>query len=270
MSGPFGAVKEQASGLYAQQLAERGFLTIAFDPSFTGESGGKPRRVASPDINTEDFSAAVDFLSVQPNVDADRIGILGICGWGGFAVNAAASDTRIKATVASTMYDMSRVTSNGYFDQDDNADARHKAKEALNAQRTEDYRNGHYQRAGGVVDPLPDDAPQFVKDYYAYYKTPRGYHARSGNSNDGWNTTSPLPFINFPLLSRAGEIRSAVMILHGEKAHSRYFGEDAFKKLQGDNKELLIVKDASHCDLYDNLDKIPFDKITEFYNTWLK
>lgn len=270
VSGPFGAVKEQSSGLYAQQLAERGFLTIAFDPSFTGESGGKPRRVASPDINTEDFSAAVDFLSVQPNVDADRIGILGICGWGGLAVNAAASDPRIKATVASTMYDMSRVTSNGYFDQDDNADARYKAKEALNAQRTEDYRNGQYQRAGGVVDPLPDDAPQFIKDYYAYYKTPRGYHARSGNSNDGWNTTSPLPFINFPLLSRAGEIRNAVMIVHGEKAHSRYFGEDAFKKLQGDNKERLIVKDASHCDLYDNLDKIPFDKITEFYNTWLK
>ncbi|MDE5763035.1 MAG: alpha/beta hydrolase, partial [Bacteroidales bacterium] len=262
--------KEQSSGLYAQQLAERGFLTIAFDPSFTGESGGMPRRVASPDINTEDFSAAVDFLSVQPNVDADRIGILGICGWGGFAVNAAASDTRIKATVASTMYDMSRVISNGYFDQEDNADARYKAKEALNAQRTENYRNGQYQRAGGVVDPLPDDAPQFIKDYYAYYKTPRGYHARSGNSNDGWNTTSPLPFINFPLLSRAGEIRNAVMIVHGEKAHSRYFGEDAFKKLQGDNKELLIVKDASHCDLYDNLDKIPFDKITEFYNTWLK
>ena len=270
VSGPFGAVKEQSSGLYAQQLAERGFLTIAFDPSFTGESGGMPRRVASPDINTEDFSAAVDFLSVQPNVDADRIGILGICGWGGLAVNAAASDPRIKATVASTMYDMSRVTSNGYFDQEDNTDARYKAKEALNAQRTEDYRNGQYQRAGGVVDPLPDDAPQFIKDYYAYYKTPRGYHARSGNSNDGWNTTSPLPFINFPLLSRAGEIRNAVMIVHGEKAHSRYFGEDAFKKLQGDNKELLIVKDASHCDLYDNLDKIPFDKITEFYNTWLK
>ena len=270
VSGPFGAVKEQSSGLYAQQLAERGFLTIAFDPSFTGESGGMPRRVASPDINTEDFSAAVDFLSVQPNVDADRIGILGICGWGGLAVNAAASDPRIKATVASTMYDMSRVTSNGYFDQEDNADARYKAKEVLNAQRTEDYRNGQYQRAGGVMDPLPDDAPQFIKDYYAYYKTPRGYHARSGNSNDGWNTTSPLPFINFPLLSRAGEIRNAVMIVHGEKAHSRYFGEDAFKKLQGDNKELLIVKDASHCDLYDNLDKIPFDKITEFYNTWLK
>ncbi len=270
VSGPFGAVKEQSSGLYAQQLAERGFLTIAFDPSFTGESGGMPRRVASPDINTEDFSAAVDFLSVQPNVDADRIGILGICGWGGFAINAAASDTRIKATVASTMYDMSRVTANGYYDKEDHADARYKAKEAFNAQRTEDYRNGRYQRAGGVVDPLPDDAPQFIKDYYAYYKTPRGYHARSGNSNDGWNTTSFLPFINFPLLSRAGEIRNAVLVVHGENAHSRYFGEDAFKLLQGDNKELLIVKDASHCDLYDNLNKIPFDKITDFYNTWMK
>lgn len=270
VSGPFGAVKEQSSGLYAQQLAERGFLTIAFDPSFTGESGGMPRRVASPDINTEDFSAAVDFLSVQPNVDADRIGILGICGWGGFAINAAASDTRIKATVASTMYDMSRVTANGYYDKEDHADARYKAKEAFNAQRTEDYRNGQYQRAGGVVDPLPDDAPQFIKDYYAYYKTPRGYHARSGNSNDGWNTTSFLPFINFPLLSRAGEIRNAVLVVHGENAHSRYFGEDAFKLLQGDNKELLIVKDASHCDLYDNLNKIPFDKITDFYNTWMK
>lgn len=270
VSGPFGAVKEQSSGLYAQQLAERGFITIAFDPSFTGESGGMPRRVASPDINTEDFSAAVDFLSVQPVVDADRIGILGICGWGGFAINAAAADTRIKATVASTMYDMSRQTANGYFDKEDNADARYKTKEALNAQRTENYRNGNYHRAGGVVDPLPDDAPQFVKDYHAYYKTPRGYHPRSGNSNDGWNSTSYLPFINFPLLSRAGEIREAVMIVHGEKAHSRYFGEDAFKLLKGENKELLIVKDASHCDLYDNLDKIPFDRIAEFYNTWMK
>lgn len=270
VSGPFGAVKEQSSGLYAQQLAERGFLTIAFDPSFTGESGGMPRRVASPDINTEDFSAAVDFLSVQPDVDAERIGILGICGWGGLAINAAAADTRIKATVASTMYNMSRVTANGYFDREDNAEIRYKTMEALNAQRTEDYRKGRYRRAGGVADPLADDAPQFVKDYHAYYKTPRGYHPRSGNSNDGWNTTSCLPFFNFPLLSRAGEIRNAVMVVHGENAHSRYFGEDAFKSLQGDNKELLIVKDASHCDLYDNLDKIPFDKITEFYNTYLK
>lgn len=270
ISGPFGAVKEQSSGLYAQQFAERGFLTIAFDPSFTGESGGMPRRVASPDINTEDFSAAVDFLSVQPNVDADRIGILGICGWGGFAISAAANDTRIKATVASTMYDMCRVTSNGYNDADDNADARYKAKETMNAQRTEDYRNGFYGRGGGVVDPLPDDAPLFVKEYYAYYKTPRGFHVRSGNSTDGWNVTSALPFINFTLLDRAGEIRNAVMVVHGEKAHSRYFGEDAFKKLHGDNKELLIVADANHCDLYDNLNKIPFSQIATFFNTWMK
>lgn len=270
ISGPFGAVKEQSSGLYAQQLAERGFLTIAFDPSFTGESGGMPRRVASPDINTEDFSAAVDFLSVQPDVDADRIGILGICGFGGFAISAAANDTRIKATVASTMYDMCRVTANGYNDSDDNADARYKAKEAMNAQRTEDYRTGSYRRAGGVVDPLPDDAPQFVKEYYAYYKTPRGYHVRSGNSTDGWNATSALPFINFTLLDRAGEIRNAVMVVHGEKAHSRYFGEDAFKKLRGDNKQLLIVADANHCDLYDNLEKIPFAEIATFFANYMK
>lgn len=270
ISGPFGAVKEQSSGLYTQQLAERGFLTIAFDPSFTGESGGMPRRVASPDINTEDFSAAVDFLSVQPDVDADRIGILGICGFGGFAISAAANDTRIKATVASTMYDMCRVTANGYNDADDNADARYKAKEAMNAQRTEDYRTGSYRRAGGVVDPLPDDAPQFVKEYYAYYKTPRGYHVRSGNSTDGWNVSSALPFINFTLLDRAGEIRNAVMVVHGENAHSRYFGEDAFKKLRGDNKQLLIVADANHCDLYDNLEKIPFDQIATFFYTNMK
>ncbi len=269
VSGPFGAVKEQSSGLYAQQLAERGFLAIAFDPSFTGESGGMPRRIASPDINTEDFSAAVDFLSVQPNVDADRIGILGICGWGGLAVSAAANDTRIKATVASTMYDMCRVTANGYFDADDNEDARYKAKESLNAQRTEDYRNGRYQRAGGVIDPLPDDVPLFVKEYYDYYKTPRGFHQRSGNSTDGWNTTSSLPFINFTLFNRAGEIRNAVMIVHGEKAHSRYFGESTFKLLKGNNKKLLIVSDANHTDLYDNLDKIPFDQIAEFYNKWM-
>ena len=268
VSGPFGAVKEQSSGLYAQKLAEYGFLTIAFDPSFTGESGGMPRRVASPDINTEDFCAAVDFLSVQDNVDADRIGVLGICGWGGLAINAAASDTRIKATVASTMYDMSRVSSNGYFDADNNADSRYKMKEAMNAQRTADYRAGTYQRAGGVVDPLPEDAPQFVKDYYAYYKTERGFHPRSGNSTDGWNITSTLPFINFPLLSRADEIRNAVMIVHGENAHSRYFGEDAFKLLKGDNKKLIIVPGASHCDLYDNLKKIPFEAIVEFYNTF--
>lgn len=269
VSGPFGAVKEQSSGLYAQQLAERGFLTIAFDPSFTGESGGMPRRVASPDINTEDFSAAVDFLSVQPDVDADRIGILGICGWGGFAINAAANDTRIKATVASTMYDMCRVTANGYYDADDSAEARYKAKEAMNAQRTEDYRTGSYKHAGGVVDPLPEDAPLFIKEYNNYYKTPRGFHARSGNSTDGWNVTSSLPFINFSLLDRVEEIRNAVMVVHGEKAHSRYFGEDAFKKLNGDNKELLIVADATHCDLYDNLDKIPFNQIATFFNTWM-
>ena len=270
ISGPFGAVKEQSSGLYAQQLAERGFLTIAFDPSFTGESGGKPRRVASPDINTEDFSAAVDFLSVQPDVDADRIGILGICGFGGFAINAAANDPRIKATVASTMYDMSRCISNGYFDANNNPDARYKMMEEMTAQRTEDYRTGQYKRAGGVIDPLPSDAPQFVKDYYAYYKTPRGFHPRSGNSTDGWNSTSNLPFINFPLLSRAGEIRNAVMVVHGEKAHSLYMGKTAFSKLHGDNKELLIVADANHCDLYDNLDKIPFDQIATFYATRMK
>lgn len=269
VSGPFGAVKEQSSGLYAQQLAERGFLTIAFDPSFTGESGGMPRRVASPDINTEDFSAAVDFLSVQPEVDAERIGILGICGWGGIAIEAAINDPRIKATVASTMYDMTRVTANGYFDADNSAEKRNAARTALAAQRTEDYRNGSYQRAGGVVDPLPEDAPQFVKDYHAYYKTPRGYHERSGNSTDGWNTTSALPFMNFKFFEYAGELDRAVMIVHGEKAHSRYFGEDTFKLLHGDNKELLIVADASHCDLYDNLDKIPMNQIATFFNTWM-
>lgn len=270
VSGPFGAVKEQSSGLYAQQLAERGFLTIAFDPSFTGESGGMPRRVASPDINTEDFSAAVDFLSVQPNVDADRIGILGICGWGGIAIEAAINDPRIKATVAATMYDMTRVTANGYFDADNSAEKRNATRATIAAQRTEDYRNGRYQRAGGVVDPLPEDAPQFVKDYHAYYKTPRGYHERSGNSTDGWNITSSLPFMNFRFFEYAGELDRAVMILHGEKAHSRYFGEDAFRLLHGDNKELLIVADATHCDLYDNLDKIPFDRIAGFFNTWMK
>lgn len=269
VSGPFGAVKEQSSGLYAQQLAERGFLTIAFDPSFTGESGGMPRRVASPDINTEDFSAAVDFLSVHPNVDAERIGILGICGWGGIAIEAAINDPRIKATVASTMYDMTRVVANGYFDADNSADKRNAARAVLASQRSEDYRNGHYQRAGGVVDPLPDDAPQFVKDYHAYYKTPRGYHERSGNSTDGWNSTSALPFMNFKFFEYAGEIDRAVMIVHGEKAHSRYFGEDTFKLLHGDNKELLIVADATHCDLYDNLDKIPMNQIATFFYTWM-
>ena len=269
VSGPFGAVKEQSSGLYAMVLAERGFLTIAFDPSYTGESGGEPRYVASPDINTEDFCAAVDFLSTCDQVDADRIGILGICGWGGMALNAAAIDTRIKATVTSTMYDMSRVTANGYFDAMD-ADARYEMRKQLNAQRTEDYRHGTYAQAGGVVDPLPADAPQFVKDYHAYYKTPRGYHKRSLNSNNGWNKTSSLSFMNMPILSYSDEIRSAVLMIHGEKAHSRYFSEDAFKKLKGDNKELLIIPGASHVDLYDRMDVIPFDKIEQFFRTYLK
>lgn len=267
--GPFGAVKEQASGLYAQELAERGFLTIAFDPSFTGESGGQPRYVASPDINTEDFCAAVDYLSTREDVDAGRIGILGICGWGGMALNAAGIDTRIKATVASTMYDMSRVTANGYFDAMD-AGGRYELRQQLNAQRTEDYRNGTYALAGGVADTLPADAPQFVKDYHAYYKTPRGYHKRSLNSNGGWNKTSALSFLNMPILAYSDEIRSAVLVVHGEKAHSRYFSEDAFKKLKGSNKELLIVPGASHTDLYDNFEKIPFDKIESFYRTYLK
>ena len=270
VSGPFGAVKEQASGLYAQTLAERGFLTMAFDPSFTGESGGTPRYVASPDINTEDFSAAVDYLSTRPYADPERIGILGICGWGGMAVNAAAVDTRIKATVAATMYDMSRVTANGYFDSADSADARYELRSQLNAQRTADYANGLYALAGGVVDPLPEDAPQFVKDYHAYYKTERGYHKRSLNSNGGWNKTSSLSFLNMSLLSYAGEIRSAVMLVHGEKAHSRYFSEDTYKKLKGDNKQLLIVPGANHTDLYDNMEKIPFDRIESFYREYLK
>ncbi len=268
VSGPFGAVKEQVSGLYAQTMAERGFLTIAFDPSYTGESGGQPRYVASPDINTEDFCAAIDFLSTLGEADADRLGIIGICGWGGFAINAAAIDTRIKATVASTMYDMTRVSANGYFDAMD-AEARYELKKQLNAQRTEDARKGTAALAGGVVDPLPEDAPGFVKDYYDYYKTPRGYHPRSLNSNGGWNKTSPLSFINMPILSRSNEIRSAVMVVHGEKAHSRYFGEDAFKKLQGDNKELLIVPGASHTDLYDQTDIIPFDAIENFFKLHL-
>lgn len=270
VSGPFGAVKEQSSGLYAQQLAERGFLTMAFDPSFTGESGGMPRRVASPDINTEDFSAAVDFLSVQADVDADRIGVLGICGWGGIAIQAAINDPRIKATVASTMYDMTRVTANGYFDGDNSAAKRNANRAALARQRTEDYRSGKYQRAGGVVDPLPDDAPQFVKDYYAYYKTPRGFHPRSGNSTDGWNTTSNLPFMNFKFFEYAAELENAVLIVHGDKAHSYYFGKDTFGLLKGDNKRMITVEGANHCDLYDNLEKIPFDEIVGFYNEYLK
>ena len=270
VSGPFGAVKEQSSGLYAQTLAERGFLTIAFDPSYTGESGGQPRYVASPDINTEDFCAAVDFLSTRDDVDPERIGILGICGWGGMALNAAAMDTRIIATVSSRMYDMSRVNANGYFDTMD-ADQRYELRRQLNAQRTLDAKNGTYELAGGVVDPLPDDAPQFVKDYYAYYKTPRGYHKRSLNSNNGWNKTSSLSFINMPLLAYSDEIRNAVLMIHGEKAHSRYFSEDAFKKLKGDNKELLIIPGASHVDLYDNqANVIPFDKIESFFREYLK
>ena len=270
VSGPFGAVKEQSSGLYAQTMAERGFLTIAFDPSYTGESGGEPRYVASPDINTEDFSAAVDFLSLRSDVDPERIGIIGICGWGGMALNAAAIDTRIKATVTVTMYDMSRVTANGYFDAMD-VDGRYELRRKLNAQRTEDARKGVAARAGGVVDPLPADAPQFVKDYYDYYKTPRGYHKRSLNSNEGWNVTSSLSFLNMPLLAYSNEIRSAVLMIHGEKAHSRYFSEDAFKKLTGNNKELMIIPGASHVDLYDNqAGVIPYDKIETFFRTYLK
>lgn len=265
VSGPFGAVKEQSSGLYAQQLAERGFLTIAFDPSFTGESGGMPRRMASPDINVEDFSAAVDFLSTLPEADESRIGILGICGWGGIAIQSAICDPRIKATVASTMYDMTRVSANGYFDAENTAAQRNANRAAMAAQRTADYRTGSYRRAGGVVDPLPADAPQFVKDYYDYYKTPRGFHPRSGNSTDGWCVSSTLPFINFKFFEYADELESAVLIVHGEKAHSRYFGEDTFKLLRGDNKKLLIVPGASHCDLYDNLEMIPMDKIADFF-----
>ncbi len=267
--GPFGAVKEQASGFYAQAMAERGFLAVAFDPSFTGESSGEPRYVASPDINTEDFSAAADFLVLRDDVDPERIGIIGICGWGGLALNVAALDTRIKATVAVTMYDMSRVTARGYFDALD-ADGRYELRRQLNAQRTEDARTGSYALAGGVVDPLPEDAPQFVRDYYDYYKTPRGYHPRSLNSNGGWNRTSALSFLNTPLLAYAGEIRSAVLVIHGEKAHSRYFSEDAFKLLRGDNKELMIIPGASHVDLYDRMEIIPFDRIETFFRENLR
>lgn len=263
--GPFGAVKEQAAGLYAQTMAERGFLTIAFDPSFIGESGGTPRYVASPDINTEDFCAAVDFLSVQDNVDPEKIGIIGICGWGGMAINAAAVDTRIKATVASTMYDMTRVTANGYFDAEDSAAQRQEKRKALSAQRTEDYKDGSYALAGGLPDSVPDDAPFFVKDYFDYYKTKRGYHARSLNSNGGWNITSALSFLNMPILQYAGEIENAVLIIHGEKAHSCYFSKDAYKMLQGDNKELMLIPNAVHTDLYDKTDIIPFDKMAEFF-----
>ena len=263
--GPFGAVKEQSSGLYAQEMAERGFLTVAFDPSFTGESGGQPRYVASPDINTEDFCAAVDYLSCRDDVDANKIGIIGICGWGGMALNAAAIDTRIKATVASTMYDMTRVNAKGYFDSADSEQARYETKKALNAQRIVDYKNDNYELGGGVVDPLPDDAPFYVKDYYDYYKTERGYHKRSLNSNGGWNKTSALSFINMPILAYSNEIRSAVLVMHGEKAHSCYFSKDAFAKLKGDNKELLIIPNAVHTDLYDRKDIIPFDKLVDFF-----
>ena len=265
VSGPFGAVKEQASGLYAQELAKMGFAVLAFDPSFIGESGGEVRNVASPDINTEDFSAAVDYLSTRDFIDSEKIGILGICGFGGMALNAAAMDTRIKATVSVTMYDMSRVTANGYFDSENTLENRLNKKIALNKQRTEDYKNNTYKLAGGVSDVIPNDAPQFAKDYYTYYKTKRGYHIRSLNSNKGWNVTSSLSFMNMPLLSYAEEIETPILLIHGEKAHSLYFSKDTFKRLKGDNKELLIIKDANHIDLYDNLEKIPFDKIKEFY-----
>ena len=268
--GPFGAVKEQASGLYGQTMAERGFLTIAFDPSFTGESTGMPRYMASPDINTEDFQAAVDFLSVQDNVDHEKIGIIGICGWGGMALNVAALDTRIKATITSTMYDMSRVNANGYFDNDDNEEARYQNKKVLNKQRTIDYQNQSYQRAGGVVDPLPEDAPFYVKDYHDYYKTARGYHPRSLNSNEGWNKIGCMSFINQPILAYSHEIRSAVLMIHGQDAHSCYFSKDAFQRLTGNNKELMLIPNAVHTDLYDNLEVIPFDKMSEFFKTYLK
>lgn len=276
VSGPFGAVKEQCSGLYAQTMAERGFLTIAFDPSFTGESGGLPRYMASPDINTEDFMAAVDSLSVQDNVDADKIGIIGICGWGGMAINAAALDTRIKATVASTMYDMTRVNANGYFDSEDSDEARYEKKKAMCAQRLADLKAGEYKRGGGVVDPLPEDAPFFVKDYHSYYKTDRGYHARSLNSNDGWNVIGCQSFMNQPILQYSNEIRSAVLIMHGEKAHSCYFSKDAYAAMTRDskytdNKELLLIPDAVHTDLYDGGEKkvIPFDKMESFFGKYL-
>ena len=275
VSGPFGAVKEQCSGLYAEELAARGFAALAFDPSCTGESGGAVRNVASPDINTEDFSAAVDFLATRDFVDPEKVGILGICGWGGMALNAAAMDTRIKATVTATMYDMTRVNAKGYFDAADSADARYETKKALNAQRTKDYRDGTYARAGGVVDPLPADAPFFVKDYYDYYKTERGYTERSLNSNDGWNVTSSLSFLNMPILRYSHEIRSAVLMIHGEKAHSCYFSRDAYADMVQDNpyadkKELLIIPDAVHTDLYDRKDIIPFGKIEQFFREYLQ
>ena len=287
VAGPYGAVKEQSSGLYAQEMAECGFIAIAFDPSYTGESGGEPRYVTSWDLNVEDYQAAIDFLSNEPNVDADKISIIGVCGWGGVALQAACLDTRIKATICSTMYDMPRVARNGYFDADNNAEARQKAKEAMNAQRTEDYKNGELKLAGGVVDPLPEDAPKFLQDYHAYYKTPRGYHARSPNSNGGWAMTGNISLASTTAFTNSNEIKNAVLIIHGEKAHSRYLGEDAFAAMTGyefathhapapyegnapvgltkvGNKELLIVEGASHCDLYDQKDIIPFDKIETF------
>lgn len=275
VSGPFGAVKEQSSGLYAQEMAERGFLTIAFDPSFTGESGGNVRDVNSPDINVEDFQAAVDFLSVQDNVDPERIGIIGICGWGGMALQTAAIDTRIKATVTSTMYDMSRVTGNGYFDADDKEEARHKMRVALNKQRTADFKAGSYAKAGGVVDPLPEDAPKFVKDYYAYYKTPHGYHKRSLNSNSGWNVTAATSLLNTRLFTYTNEIRNAVLVIHGDQAHSCYMSKDAYADMikgskYTDNKELLLIPGASHTDLYDQKNIIPFAKMGAFFDKYLK
>ena len=275
VAGPFGAVKEQASGLYAEEMAQRGYLTIAFDPSFTGESSGTPRYMADPSINTEDFQAAVDYLSTLDNVDSEKIGIIGICGWGGLALNTAGIDTRIKATIVSTMYDMSRVTANGYFDQADNEEARHELRVSLNKQRTEDYKNGNYKRAGGVVDPVPEDAPDFVKQYHAYYKTKRGYHKRSLNSNEGWNAIGTMSYLNTKLFAYSNEIRNAVLVIHGEKAHSRYMGEDAYKNMINrnkytDNKELVIVPNATHTDLYDQKDKIPFDKIDEFLRKYFK
>ena len=270
VSGPFGAVKEQASGLYAQEMATRGFLAIAFDPSFTGESGGQPRRVASPDINTEDFCATVDYVSCRDDVDPERIGIIGICGFGGMAINAAALDPRIKATAAMTMYDMSRVTREGYFGSSDSKEARDEQRRTWAAQRTADYKAGEYTRAGGVVDPLPDDAPQFVRDYHDYYKTSRGFHDRSGNSTDGWNATGTISFMNQPLLAMAGEIDTPVLLVHGEKAHSRYFSEGAFAQLKGDNKELMIIPGANHVDLYDNRSAIPFDRLEAFFDNSLR
>lgn len=269
VSGPFGAVKEQASGLYAQTIAERGFITLAFDPSYTGESGGEPRHVASPDINTEDFSAAVDFLSNQNNVDPEKIGIIGICGFGGMGLNAASMDTRIKAAVTSTMYDMSRVNAKGYLDSMDEK-ARYELRQTLNKQRTEDFKNGTYAPGSGLPDKLTGEEPQFVKDYWGYYKTKRGFHKRSINSNGNWNMTSSLSFMTMPILTYSSEIQNAVLMIHGENAHSKYFSEDAFKKLKGENKELLIVEGANHVDLYDNLEKIPFNKIEKFFKEYLK